>query len=798
MAILKCKMCGGELYPEGNSSICECEYCGVVQTIPVIDSEKKGNLFLRADRLRSACVFDKAASVYENIISEYPEEPEAYWGMCLCKYGIEYVEDPATGKKVPTCHCSSVNSIFDDPDFEMVMEYCDSDSKSIYREEAKKIEMIRESIMEISEKEEPYDIFICYKETDEEGQRTIDSVIAEDIYNALVSKGYRVFFSRITLEDKLGTEYEPYIFAALNSARIMLVVGTTYEHFTAVWVKNEWSRYLKLMASDKDKNLIPCFKDVDVYDIPKEFRKYQSQDMGKVGAIQDLLRGIDKIIKKEPAETSSPFSQFETILKNREASSQQKRLRRGIQALEDQDHTGADRFFDEALNEDIECADAYFGKLLAYYKCSTIQDLANIIVDRFFPKKWVAVWPECSVMDMLQKHFRFHYAIDPVSRIVLDNTHMKLLARKTTNEADISDGILKIYLEKTAAPSPVRSLYTHFVEYYKDETPHLFSTDLLKNCVEDAISQDKKTYEQISVKCSKAELLKTIQNLPDPVSSYIAEMKEDAARRIRYNSEQIQRMEAVLTQLSGLGSMKKRGEIKKQITELQAKNEKIHKDCLDRNMKPEEVLSIISVGKFLRKQLAGSGFVEVFPENRLFKFGRWKNESKESQPILWKTIAKDSNSGHLLIVSDYVLDVISYAKNIKEITWAESDLRKFLNKTFFAEAFNDAEKEAIIGVSINPNPNGDYKDRVFCLSLQEYTDLMNDPQTRLTGFTPYADKKIGRKAPFIWTRDNGRPLYNGKNASFVMVDCDGNIITVDNQLGKPGGVRPAMWIDVGY
>ena len=48
----------------------------------------------------------------------------------------------------------------------------------------------------------------------------MDSVIAQDVYDALTEKGYRVFFSRITLEDKLGTEYEPYIFAALNSAKV--------------------------------------------------------------------------------------------------------------------------------------------------------------------------------------------------------------------------------------------------------------------------------------------------------------------------------------------------------------------------------------------------------------------------------------------------------------------------------------------------------------------------------------------------------------------------------------------------
>ena len=299
--MIKCKMCGGDLALTEGSTIATCEYCGTTQTVPSQDNEKKLIQFERADRLRRNCEFDKAAGVYESIVADFRQEAEAYWGLVLCKYGIEYVDDPATGKKVPTCHRSSFESIMEDPNFEQVLENADAQARKVYREEAKAIEEIRKGIIEVSSKEEPYDIFICYKETDAEGQRTVDSVLAQDIYDALTDKGYRVFFSRITLEDKLGQEYEPYIFAALNSAKVMLAIGTDYEHYNAVWVKNEWSRYLKLMEKDKGKHLIPCFKGIDAYDMPKEFNKLQAQDLGKVGAVQDLLRGIDKLISVKPA-----------------------------------------------------------------------------------------------------------------------------------------------------------------------------------------------------------------------------------------------------------------------------------------------------------------------------------------------------------------------------------------------------------------------------------------------------------------------------------------------------------------
>lgn len=88
MAILKCKMCGGDLGVDNGASIVECEYCDTQQTVPSADNEKKLPLFGRANRLRMTCEFDKAAGVYESILAEFPEEAEAYWGVVLCKYGI--------------------------------------------------------------------------------------------------------------------------------------------------------------------------------------------------------------------------------------------------------------------------------------------------------------------------------------------------------------------------------------------------------------------------------------------------------------------------------------------------------------------------------------------------------------------------------------------------------------------------------------------------------------------------------------------------------------------------------------
>lgn len=224
MAILKCKMCGGDLAVTDGMKIVACDFCGTTQTIPSADNEKKTNLFNRANRLRIASEFDRAAGIYENIIAEFPAEAEAYWGLCLCKYGIEYVDDPKTAEKIPTCHRTSFESIFNDNNYKQAIAYADSVAKGIYESEAKAIDVLQKDILNIVNKEKPFDVFICYKETDELGNRTVDSVLAQDIYDYLTDRGFKVFFARITLEDKLGQEYEPYIFAALNSAKVMLAI----------------------------------------------------------------------------------------------------------------------------------------------------------------------------------------------------------------------------------------------------------------------------------------------------------------------------------------------------------------------------------------------------------------------------------------------------------------------------------------------------------------------------------------------------------------------------------------------
>lgn len=306
MVELKCRICGGNLQIIDKRSYATCESCGSTMTLPNMNDDKIVNLFNRGNHYCLQNEFDKAMATYENILAEDNTNAEAHWRLVLAKYGIEYVEEPNTHKRVPTCHRVRYESILADLDYKEALKYSqDSDARILYEKEANQISEIQKNILTVARNEKPYDIFICYKETDNNGQRTKDSVFAQDIYNQLVQANYNVFFSRITLEDKLGTEYEPYIFSALNSAKIMLVIGTTKENFEAIWVKNEWSRFLELLRKDRNKVLIPCYRDMDAYNLPEELSLFQAQDMNKIGFMQDLIHGISKIIEQKPKEQNT-------------------------------------------------------------------------------------------------------------------------------------------------------------------------------------------------------------------------------------------------------------------------------------------------------------------------------------------------------------------------------------------------------------------------------------------------------------------------------------------------------------
>lgn len=282
---LKCKYCGGNIADIGKG-MGKCDSCGSLLAMPKLNEKLSGELYNRADHLRRIHDYDGAISAYEHIVAENPSDAEARWNLVLCKYGVEYTYDGRTSTYLPTINRMSLDSILEDRDYLKALEYSEGEAKEEYRRQALKLAAIQDELEKIVRENENYDVFISFKATDENRKRTRDYFLAQEIYDALSTAGLRVFFSPVSLRSHVGEVYEPYIFAALYSAKVMVLVGTKREYLDSEWVKNEWSRYLFMVRQEEKKHILPVCEGMKPEEFPAEIGKMQAVSMNVVGALE--------------------------------------------------------------------------------------------------------------------------------------------------------------------------------------------------------------------------------------------------------------------------------------------------------------------------------------------------------------------------------------------------------------------------------------------------------------------------------------------------------------------------------
>ena len=802
MALFKCKMCGGELEINNNETIATCDYCGTQQTLPKLDDDRRANLYDRANHFRRNNEFDKAMGIYENILNEDNTDAEAYWSLVLCRYGIEYVEDPSSHKRMPTVNRAQFTSIFDDDNYKSALQYADGYQRSIYEEEAKAINEIQKGILAISQKEEPFDVFICYKETDNNGRRTPDSVLANDLYHLLTQEGFKVFFARITLEDKLGSAYEPYIFAALNSAKVMVVLGTRPEFFKAVWVRNEWSRYLALIKQGQKKMLIPAYKDMDPYDLPDEFSHLQAQDMSKLGFMQDLIRGIKKIAELDAPKTTVVK---ETGITGGNANTAPL-LKRAFMFLEDGDWNSANEYCEKVLDIDPENASAYLGKLMAELHVKK-QDRLEDQAEPF------------DHSNNYQKAVRF---ADEKLKTVLAGyiDHIN-----TRNENTRLDGIY------TRAKNAMSAAYTESA--YK-EAAHLFETI---SEYQDSAALAQLCYEKAEVARKDAILSEgKAKMFGEIISNYEAAIKlfesisgwKDADEKVYACQKKIEEIKAK-AEAERL-EKERLAEIARIEAEKRAKRNKkiaiittpivcaiiafiiVLNSVIIPNGKYNDAIALMDAGKYTEAISAfealdgykdsatkiikcntaildgkyndaitlmdAGNIVEAYEAlvalegykdstdkaNSIYdkyKFEKLK-VAKAGDYVFFGAYEQDNNiwngkenvewlvleikDGKALVISKYALDCRLYNTSYTDVTWETCTLRKWLNNDFLGAAFSADEKAMIPTVTVsadkNPiystNPGNATQDQVFLLSITEANKYFSSDSARRCEPTAYA------------------------------------------------------------
>ena len=831
-------MCGGTIEFNPGDTVGVCDSCGTKQTLPRLDDDRKANLYDRANHFRRNNDFDKAAGIYEQILNEDNTDAEAYWSLVLCHYGIEYVEDPQSRKRIPTVNRAQFTSIFDDDNYKSALHYADGYQKELYEDEAKAINEIQKGILAISQKEEPFDVFICYKETDNSGRRTQDSVLANDLYHQLTQEGFKVFFSRITLEDKLGTAYEPYIFAALNSAKVMVALGTKPEYFNAVWVKNEWSRYLSLVKNSNGKKmLIPAYKDMDPYDLPEEFSHLQAQDMSKLGFMQDLIRGIKKIV----SAGASKAEVKETVAVGGNVNVEPL-LERAFMFLEDGDWGEANEYCEKVLDQDPKNARAYLGKLMAECRACRMEDLQNCRqpFDGSGNYNKILRFAEPKLIETLKGYIAHINERNENARL----TGIYNRAVSAMNEANSENGykaaaeIFKTVPGFKDADSLVEKCLDNAEICRKDTLYNSARSQMTGNIIRnyesairmfESISGWKDADEQIYACQKKIEELKA----KEEAERLEAERKAEAERLERERKEEEHRI-----------AVEKRKKKAKKVfaigtpivcacvaflivltTVIIPNNKYSSAVSLMNDEKYDEAIAAFDAlngYKDSEKQLENCYIRKLGEEkwNKIknikigdsYTFGTYEqdnNTSNGKEAIEWTVLDKDGMS--LLLVSKQALAWQQYNTSYTDVTWENCTLRKWLNGTFLNNAFSTEEQAQIQNTTVSADNNPQYStnpgnattDKVFLLSINEVEKYFNSNEARKCAPTAYAE------AQGVWTSDTYKtpsgaatcwwwlrsPGSNQDEAAGVYVD--GSVGEYGRNVNHVhGAVRPAMWITI--
>ena len=137
------------------------------------------------------------------------------------------------------------------------------------------------------------EIFISYKHTDSEGNKTPDHAMAEELSTSLRELGYDVFFSSDTLEQMGSSRFKADIDAALDTARVMIVVLSRAEYASSQWVQYEWDSFYNdyLSGVRPEANLFTLTAGVGISELPRTLRNVQNfrYDEG-IGHVCDYIK----------------------------------------------------------------------------------------------------------------------------------------------------------------------------------------------------------------------------------------------------------------------------------------------------------------------------------------------------------------------------------------------------------------------------------------------------------------------------------------------------------------------------
>lgn len=346
-------MCGGYIELDDERKVYECKCCGSRQTV-AMDIEELLKILNRANGHRMKQEFAEAEADYRTAITEYPDDAEGYWGLCLCKYGVLYETNGETAERFPCCVRTSMDSIFDDINFKNALERCDDEAQEVLRAEASVIDAIQVEAFKQSAVNASCDVIISFLEKDSEGLKTSDAVLAHAIYNELADSGFKIVLLGSSTKERMGSAYFSYLDAAFNSAKVMVAAGTSNNNFYSEEMRDFWGKYLEIADNSENKTLMVCYKGMSANELPGEFDGFKTFDAKSHGGMRELVGDIEHFITsyRKREKNKAYLSTADTMIE------------KGFDCIEERFWDKADEILDKAINIYPKSSRAYFGKFL--------------------------------------------------------------------------------------------------------------------------------------------------------------------------------------------------------------------------------------------------------------------------------------------------------------------------------------------------------------------------------------------------------------------------------------------------
>ncbi len=409
----KCKNCGALFQAATNENgVLKCEYCDSIFTIPKKDSNNEVLQFLQiGEHNLDACHFDEAYTAFEKASQLNDKEPEAYWGMALAEFKVQYIKDAVNNRLQPICHEFNDKEFQANKNYLKALKCAGAEQKSEYFSKAQDIDYIREEFLKLQQSGLDYDCFICVKVSQTGVEQadiskknwTNDAYNADSIYDLLKRHDFQPFFSEREIKGRSGANYEAMILYALYTAETMLVVCSDEEYLRTPWVKNEYTRFKSLIKNEEKENdsLTIVYNGKPIDRLPGDNNgRIQGIDYSKREADFEIVKFVqnhtpiarakreeeerrkhsqNEEIKKQIEEQKRAQKELEERLKNFNSQSTGATvgtlLTRAKQELEVNNFEKARMYFEKALECNPENADAWFGLMLLDHNCVNFDGL---------------------------------------------------------------------------------------------------------------------------------------------------------------------------------------------------------------------------------------------------------------------------------------------------------------------------------------------------------------------------------------------------------------------------------------